>query len=1777
MQQTQRPVLRRSLWTRGAALLLAIVLALGLVPGLSGISETAAAHWADPYLSQLVEWGFIRPDQAENPDSFLTRADFMAIINRAYGYTQGGATPFEDVEESDWFYDDVGIAYNAQYIYGTSPTTVSPNDTLTRETAATILGRNMMLKESEGEILDFSDAREISPWARGTIKSSLEHYLVSGYDDGTFKPQKELSWGEMAAMLSRIVGTPLREGGDYSMGGVFGNVTISSPGVTLRDTIISGDLYVTGGVGLGDVKLENVTVLGRIIASGTGESESGRSSITLRNVVADELLVDNLQDHFVTIQADGITEIGRTTVRTDAYLEDNTPEGLGLKNISLEGEEGTLLDLAGRIESVAVKTPGAQVQVAKGTVNTMTVDETAPDTNVTIARGASIKELNLDTGAYVSGDGDIKKLNVNAPGAIVTMLPDEIYIRPGITAVIKDEVMDSVAAEESSLDPMILAGYPSVSDLAPTSLTAIFSTNKKGTVYWAVSAITDSSISPDDLIKPPAYGSTAVARGTLSVARGNEETGAPVTGLLAGGSYYLSAVLVDDRGQRSPAKVIAFTTPDDSVPAFADGYPYMSLVTDTMAQVTVMPTKTCKLYYALLPAGAQAPTEDELKTNSVSGRLGYGVRDVVKNTEDVFQVNDLTLEEMESYDLYLWLVDANGINKSQIEKLTFSTVDKTPPEFIVDLTVDKIEDTSVGLTFRLNESGTVYWAVVPAGADYPRPRPGQDSILPSDEYAKLQVQSGLNALKFGSVKVTGTANGTINVSGLTAETSYDLWYVAVDEAGNYSAEVKKVSIHTRDNTGPVVEQHFTSYTGSDDSINPEADTDIILSFDEDVLYRGTGGGESLRELYNAYSTAATADKDTALQRLVTSLSNTIKLYPAGGSGARKTPVPSNVDVANRDVAIENIQVDGQPCVLDYTKATVTSKDGRVLVTFPRAALNLNLGSTYYFEISQLENLSGIGLTPSTVNYSVSRPTVPDSKHNVPQFTVAFAQLYLKETELSRDQYPAENVDFSFRVEPISTSQVDTGMCYDLLLWSNLTMDYDLYYRAVDSRGAQHTAEYPMPRMAGKIIDSATGWVRLGNSTSLASSSVTNDPSSEDTVGLSWGSRSLHANFNGCEAAEYPALSTLNDSGSVYYEFAIVVTRLGTNPNRPSWNDKLDVHVTAAASSPRILRSLANTLTWSSWRTSVKNGVGNQGVASIGDTRLTATPDRLPMSWPFEDVQVPKFYSTAPEFVKDATNPALVSGDTYVTLNLNLDRAGEIYYAISPVQNGMSVKATVAGREYADAALEPFVPESGDMTGSADRNKLPPTGSDLHYTESGWVNADTPSARDIYLQTYKNFPKTVTGIINCVAGQAFFTSTVRGLEPSTEYYAYFVLKGRSNELSQVYLYKFTTKESSLPKITLDLPGDGTVNASTDVDADVFWIMFNAEQLRNYPPFSSNLIDLVPEADKHGFPKKSDGSDYTVLEAMLEDFRASAGSDKAQWNGYTIFDAYAPDTLKRTVANIAFDGSQLVGVTQVGKDDFEYVAKDGQGNKNPPAVVDCRENKDSEGNLLMTSASQFVLIAVARNANLDVTEDSTDTDKYRVSFRASQNITVPNFSRPEVTMVTTSITRQREVNGQYLYSGSVSIQFSEPLYWIAEGSTKAFPVVVTTNTPPATFDPSTATSIELFQYCSGDIGANGYIKMGNPISYASRTYRLVFTDMPAGATIEFFTTGTVCSSGGSRTNKSLSLSFREYQAQGGGNDSGANIRDFAGFMGTWGTAPADVTLDRMKITAANGGSY
>ena len=205
----------------------------------------------------------------------------------------------------------INIAYQAGYFTGTSETTAGPLGRVTREQAAVLLGRNLRLQGIPGVNSDFTDVQRMGNWSRGMVQECAELGIIQGYADGTFRPQNYITRGQMACFLVRALGTLVHETGDQIVGGVYGNLTVNTSGVKLKDTVVTGNLYLSGGVGLGNVELENVTVMGKIVVCGAGEAERGESSIILRNVTAEALEIDSLSDHFMTVRTE---EIGRAHV-----------------------------------------------------------------------------------------------------------------------------------------------------------------------------------------------------------------------------------------------------------------------------------------------------------------------------------------------------------------------------------------------------------------------------------------------------------------------------------------------------------------------------------------------------------------------------------------------------------------------------------------------------------------------------------------------------------------------------------------------------------------------------------------------------------------------------------------------------------------------------------------------------------------------------------------------------------------------------------------------------------------------------------------------------------------------------------------------------------------------------------------------------------------------------------------------------------------------------------------------------------------------------------------------------------------------------------------------------------------------------------------------------------------------------------------------------------------------------------------------------------------------
>ncbi len=1326
------------------------------------------ADYTEPYMKRMEELGLLQGDADGDlrPGDPITRAEFVTIINRAFGYRSAGGHPFRDVPGTAWYAEDVDIGYTEGYITGTSPTAFSPNLSITREEAAFILAKNLMMEPAVGENTSFADGRSISTWSRGMVSAAAENNLISGYPDGTFRPQKSITRGEAAVILLNAVGTPVSRPGTTTLGDVWGNVTITSSGVTLKDTVVAGNLYVTAGVELGDVVLENVKVLGEIVVSGGGVSEAGEDSVILRNVDAPKLVVDNIKNQQVSLRVEGDGLIQQASVRTDAFLADNTPAGHGIGEIELNGENGLELKLAGNIKNVVNRTPESALSISSGRVDTITVDEKAVDSTLEISSGAEVDHVNLDVGTTVTGDGDIGDLVVNAPGSNVSMLPDQIVIRPGDTANIDGENMDSEAAAESSADPRLLSGYPKITDLAPTSATAQFSGNKRGTVYWAVTSVTDGSVGTDELIDPPSYTTKIVANGSAALSGAGERSTAKISKLVSDGSYYLSAVLVDARGDQSPLKVLSFTTPDNTVPGFADGYPYMSKVTNVSAQVTVMATKSCRLYWALLPKGAQAPTAQDFKANAVTGNLGYGSRDVTKNTAYSFDVNNVALEELESYDLYLWLTDVEGGQSSRVEKLSFTTVDRTPPKFNTNATVNKVERTSVGLYANLNEAGTLYWVVVEQGTEYPKPLAGQSGPVDlSSDTAKMQVSAGMNALKSGKVNMSQDKDVSFNVSGLDPEKAYDLYYVAQDKAGNYSARVQVITIHTLDPSAPTVVQEFTRYNG-DESGTPYPDTDIRLVFSEEV--QDAAANVTLKEYYDRVTAAkGETEKEQARTALGNVLRNSIKLYVDTGSG-RPELVADGVDAADKTQG---------GWVIDYRYAEVTMEEGKTVVIFRTAdsekesALNLQSGAEYHFEIeantisdtSDAKNIMGkTKLDTFKTIFAVVNLSNPNE--STLEGTITDYHDPGQEIQLTGDD---KLVDISWLLAPATTESVPDNVDWDMIIWSDTSIAFDLYRRT-------NLAETP-----GK-------WERIGEEIELTV------PDGDDRRGVSL-TRILQKGNN----PQFQQLNQLLEENQ--YEYAVHFTRVGTLGDRDTWSQRVTMGVTVVAGSTSDLGSLANGRLDSS---ALEEALA-EGVTNIGQ------PDDFTLRKQFSDQTPPIFVDNRPNFE---------TGDSSVKMYLMLDRPGTIYYMVAPYGT-----VTTEGEKRDGSKKYHFSTDKTDYEALPKNGENDPGSGGMEYP----FNITAPTPLSIINAGNQANARIKHGSIQ--GGATEVEKIVQDLEVKTDYIAYFVIQGSSSQVySEVYAYQFSTDDVTPAYITMRAVNP-EVEFTTSQDATLYYSLFASNKL------------------------------------------------------------------------------------------------------------------------------------------------------------------------------------------------------------------------------------------------------------------------------------------------------------------------------------------------------------
>lgn len=165
-------------------------------------------HWAKEIILSMYEKGIIngKGEKLFMPDGEITRAEFASIIARLYNL-EAGENVFNDVSDEDWFKDAVTAVYKAGYMLGDNGC-FRPNDKITREEICVVI-KNILKLEARDTENSFTDASEISDWARGAVYATQELGIVKG-DNGFFKPKSFATRAEATVMLERMTETEVK-------------------------------------------------------------------------------------------------------------------------------------------------------------------------------------------------------------------------------------------------------------------------------------------------------------------------------------------------------------------------------------------------------------------------------------------------------------------------------------------------------------------------------------------------------------------------------------------------------------------------------------------------------------------------------------------------------------------------------------------------------------------------------------------------------------------------------------------------------------------------------------------------------------------------------------------------------------------------------------------------------------------------------------------------------------------------------------------------------------------------------------------------------------------------------------------------------------------------------------------------------------------------------------------------------------------------------------------------------------------------------------------------------------------------------------------------------------------------------------------------------------------------------------------------------------------------------------------------------------------------------
>jgi hypothetical protein len=168
-----------------------------------------AAHWAEASIKQAVKGGIVNGyvDGTFKPGNTITRAEFSVMLMKAIKRQEAGTelTFTDKADIGTWAQAAVAQAVQAGIIYGYEDGTFRPNANMTRAEMATMIAKALQLSLDETAVTSFADDQAIPVWAKGAVASLKERGIVNGKGANTFNPRAQTTRAEAVVMLLNML------------------------------------------------------------------------------------------------------------------------------------------------------------------------------------------------------------------------------------------------------------------------------------------------------------------------------------------------------------------------------------------------------------------------------------------------------------------------------------------------------------------------------------------------------------------------------------------------------------------------------------------------------------------------------------------------------------------------------------------------------------------------------------------------------------------------------------------------------------------------------------------------------------------------------------------------------------------------------------------------------------------------------------------------------------------------------------------------------------------------------------------------------------------------------------------------------------------------------------------------------------------------------------------------------------------------------------------------------------------------------------------------------------------------------------------------------------------------------------------------------------------------------------------------------------------------------------------------------------------------------------